>query len=138
MANNYCEFSDEVITKTEAELDWWISKIDELEAYTELDDPTEEQEELGMACCHFSIEGKSIWVHADEGGNIEVIVDIVQEFLKANCPDESWNMTWAYTCSKPRIGEFGGGGVFVTAESQQWFNPATQIHEACTAWEQSR
>lgn len=138
MANNYIEFSEYVTTKTEAELDWWIKKIEELEALGELDDPTEDQEELGQASCYFGIEGKSIWVHADEGGNLEVIADIVQMFLKENCPDNSWSMTWAFTCSKPRIGEFGGGGVFVTAESQQWFDPTTQIDEARWAWEASR
>ena len=137
MANNYCQFSEVVTTTTEAELDWWIKKIEELEAFGELEEPTEDQELLGMASGYFSIEGKDIWVHADESSDVELVVSIVQEFLKENCPDKSWSMECAFTCSKPRIGEFGGGGVLVTAETEQWFNPDTQIQTARTVWEAS-
>ncbi len=45
---------------------------------------------------------------------------LVQKFLKQFAPNDSWSLTWATTCSKPRAGEFGGGAVFVTASDIKW------------------
>ena len=45
---------------------------------------------------------------------------LVQKFLKKFRPDQCWSLTYATTCSKPRLGEFGGGAVFVTADSICW------------------
>ena len=64
--------------------------------------------------------GRHLWLHADESGTIDRIAHLVQKFLKAFRPDESWSLTWAVSCSKPRVGEFGGGAVFVTAEEVIW------------------
>ena len=64
--------------------------------------------------------GRHLWLHADESGTIDRIAHLVQKFLKAFRPDENWSLTWAVSCSKPRVGEFGGGAVFVTAEEIGW------------------
>lgn len=42
---------------------------------------------------------------------------LVQRFLKTFRPRACWSLTDAVTCSKPRPGAFGGGALFVTAES---------------------
>ena len=44
------------------------------------------------------------------------MIHLVQKFLKRFRPDQWWSLTYAATCSKPRVGEFGGGAVFVTAD----------------------
>ncbi len=64
--------------------------------------------------------GQHLWLHADESGTVDRVAHLVQKFLKAFRPDESWSLTWAVSCSKPRVGEFGGGAVFVTAEEIIW------------------
>ena len=64
--------------------------------------------------------GRHLWLYADESGAVDRVSHLVQKFLKAHRPDESWSLTWAVSCSKPRVGEFGGGAVFVTAEEITW------------------
>jgi hypothetical protein len=64
--------------------------------------------------------GRHLWLYADESGAADRVAHLVQKFLKEFRPDESWSLTWAVSCSKPRVGEFGGGAVFVTAEEITW------------------
>ena len=56
-----------------------------------------------------------LWLHADTYGNPEHVAWLIQKFLKRFRPDQCWSLTYANTCSKPRVGEFSGGAVFVTA-----------------------
>ena len=69
---------------------------------------------------HDQVWGRHLWLYADESGAVDRVAHLVQKFLKAHRPDESWSLTWAVSCSKPRVGEFGGGAVFVTAEEITW------------------
>ena len=69
---------------------------------------------------HDQVWGRHLWLYADESGAVDRVAHLVQKFLKAHRPDESWSLTWAVSCSKPRVGEFGGGAVFVTAEEIGW------------------
>jgi hypothetical protein len=64
--------------------------------------------------------GRYLWFGTDEGGYLEGLAHLVQKFLKRFRPDQCWSLTYANTCSKPRIGEFGGGAVFVTAQEIRW------------------
>jgi hypothetical protein len=47
---------------------------------------------------------------------------LVQKFLRQFRPNESWSLAFATTCSKLRLGEFGGGVCFVTAGSIKSFD----------------
>ena len=60
--------------------------------------------------------GRHLWVHAEDHGNLAQLAHLVQKFLRRFRPDESWSVTYASTCSKPRVDSFGGGAVFVTAD----------------------
>ena len=63
------------------------------------------------------IEANSqLWLHGDDYGNVSHVGEFVRMFLARFRPDEAWQLTWAELCSKPRISEFGGGGLFVTAK----------------------
>ena len=44
------------------------------------------------------------------------LAHLVQKFLCRFRPDKSWSVTYASTCSKPRVDSFGGGAVFVTTD----------------------
>jgi hypothetical protein len=61
---------------------------------------------------------------SDEGGDIELISEIVQQFAKKFRQDEFfvWSATYAHTCSSMRIGEFGGGACVVTAAQIHWLD----------------
>ena len=56
-----------------------------------------------------------LWLHADTYGEPAHVAWLIQKFLKRFRPDQCWSLTYANTCSKPRVGEFSGGAVFVTA-----------------------
>ena len=59
---------------------------------------------------------------AIDGADLERVAHFVQQFLKSFRPGDCWSLTYATTCSKPRVGEFGGGAVFVTAAEIKWDN----------------
>jgi len=60
--------------------------------------------------------GRHLWLYAEEGGDPNNVAQLVHLFLKKFRPDQYWVMEYACTCSKPRVGAFSGGNVFVTAD----------------------
>jgi hypothetical protein len=66
--------------------------------------------------------GRHLWVYADEWADLDRVAHLVKKFLRQFRPDESWSLTYATTCSKLRLGEFGGGAVFVTASNIESFD----------------
>ena len=66
-------------------------------------------------------EDHDLWLYAEEYGNIGHVGEFVRAFLARFRPSNCWALTWAQTCSRPRIGEFSGGGLFVTAKSLRAF-----------------
>ena len=83
-------------------------------------------------------EESSLWIYGEEGGNIDQICHIVQKFLKQFRPNDYWSLTFAATCSKPRVGEFSGGAVFVTAETIRWDNAESFIEREKAAFVERR
>ena len=55
-----------------------------------------------------------------KGRGLSLVIPLVRKFLKQFRPDDCWSLTWSETCSKPRVGQFGGGAVFVTASDVAW------------------
>ena len=64
--------------------------------------------------------GRHLWLYAEESACLDRVAHFVQKFLKQFRPHECWSLTYATVCSQPRVGEFGGGAVFVTAAETQW------------------
>jgi predicted transcriptional regulator len=64
--------------------------------------------------------GRHLWLYTEEWGSPERVAHLVQKFLRQFRPKECWSLTYATTCSKARVGEFGGGAVFVTADQAVW------------------
>ena len=76
-----------------------------------------------------------IWFRHDESANPSAVEIIARELLEHFKLDEPFCCEWACTCSKPRIGEFGGGcfiakrgmdTVWVDSFREAW----RQFHEA--------
>lgn len=60
---------------------------------------------------------RSVWITDSGGcGDLMAAVLVVQAFFKAFNDARTFTLTWAETCSRPRIGEFGGGAVVVTRD----------------------
>jgi hypothetical protein len=71
-----------------------------------------------------------LWVFAEENGNPDALVHLVCKFLRQFRPQECWSLTYAITCSKPRVDEFGGGAAFVTADEVRWESSDEFIRQA--------
>ena len=78
--------------------------------------------------------GRHLWLYAEESGNADYVAWLVHKFLKYFRPDQCWSLTYAATCSKPRVGEFGGGALFVTAAEIKWQNAYSFIEEQQAAF----
>jgi hypothetical protein len=137
MANNYLQFSEQLENLTKNEADWIQARYTELADMLAGEDEdgnpvtrvwTDADEKYGWTAysqdgggldfeCEVSEQRDgtySAWIHADEYGNPEQVGSFIEEFLATFNKDDEFTMTWAYTCSKPRIGEFGGGAMIVT------------------------
>jgi hypothetical protein len=91
-------------------------------AYRDLDEYDPDlAEPVGFEYRSFnSDEDCSLWFFSNEWGFVAGLAHLMQKFLKRFRPAESWSLTYATICSKPRVGEFGGGAVFVTARRILW------------------
>ena len=64
--------------------------------------------------------GRYLWIYVEDSGNPEHAAQLIQKFLRRFRPDQCWALTFSRTCSKPRVGDFGGGAIFVTADKIKW------------------
>lgn len=80
--------------------------------------------------------GRHLWLYAEESGCIDRAAHLVQKFLREFRPDQCWSLTYATTCSKPRVGEFGSGAVFVTAGDIKWHNSYEVIEHERRAFDE--
>jgi hypothetical protein len=78
---------------------------------------------------------RHLWLYSEDHAELERVAHIVQKFLKTFRPNDSWSMTYASTCSKPRIGEFSGGALFVTASRVRFFNAGDFIEHQLARFE---
>lgn len=137
MANNYLQFSLSVPLKNKAELNW-VAKT--LAAITRLFDSPGELDEkrarvlgpLGRRIIdeqwdyfdvQWSIEPAhddahigALWIYAEESGNPDQVATVLEMFLQKFRPTGVITFSWAYTCSKLRVNEFGGGAAVITAD----------------------
>jgi hypothetical protein len=79
---------------------------------------------------------RHLWIHAGEWGYVDGAARLVRKFLKRFRPDQCWSLTYATVCSKPRVGEFGGGAVFVTADEIRWQDAYDFVEQQRAAFQQ--
>jgi hypothetical protein len=138
MANNYLQFSEAIYKLSEDERAWCEARLRHLEGLlpTLVDDGKDETcvpcapedrpyiNGAGCLCFQWSINpeqnGYCLWIYGEEYGDAQQVALFVQEFLARFRSNEYFTLTWAETCSKPRISEFSGGALFVTADEIAW------------------
>ena len=64
--------------------------------------------------------GRYLCLYSEEHGDLDQVALLVQKFLREFRPADVWTITYATTCSKPRVGAFGGGVGVVTADTIEW------------------
>jgi hypothetical protein len=83
---------------------------------------------------HGAITGGGVWVHDDgEWIDVEYVAKLLQAWLKHFDINEPIAFEWAETCSKPRVGEFGGGACIVTQDAIQFSCTQRWIQEQLAA-----
>jgi len=118
MANNYVESSFSIELLNNSEIAWW--KKEGLRECPE--DVFPEDMEVVISNDWEQDENK-IWFHGDnECLEVDCAAEVIQRFLKECRQDGCIGFTWAETCSKPRLDEFGGGSCFITAKKMEWNN----------------
>lgn len=151
MANNYLQFSEAITLKSEEEKAWVENHLEIFARVGELDQIGEhpEQKEYDRLLDLYSLESDDfdlnfqceidseleLWMYADESGNADHVALFMQEYLKRFNPEGAFSITYSATCSKPRLGEFGGGAAFVTAEKIEWIDSHDWVIEK---WEIKR
>jgi hypothetical protein len=75
------------------------------------------------------------WFSAEANGDADRLAHLIQKFLKRFRPDQCWSLTYATTCSKLCVGEFGGGAVFVTADEIRWQSSYAFVEQERAAFE---
>lgn len=137
MADNYLQFSMIVPLRSVAEQDWCRESLAALDRFLagERTGPQRFASDLAAVVMEglrndWSHQGfewtitptpnkadqvTELWLHADEAGEPGQVAAFLRAYLAKFNPTGSLWFSWAYTCSKMRVNEFGGGAVVVTA-----------------------
>lgn len=101
MADNYFLFSEEVKTESDDAAKWIEQRLE----------AARKDDEGGI--CSFERKGTKVWVYSEEYVDMNRLVDILAGYQKTFGDQKAIVLTWAYTCSKPRLSEFGGGAAVI-------------------------
>ena len=142
MANHYLQFSEQIDDIPPDGIKWARKVLDFI---AEDNDCTEAAEDVLKGLLYIEgnlgtdveewpdfkvdIDVNSIWFHSEEFDNIRNIGMFVQALIKRFMPDYIFSLTWAETCSKPRLGEFGGGCMVVSKDEIKSWNVYSQARQ---------
>lgn len=119
MSDSYCLFSEEITDLTDDEMDWLAEALSfDPEAHGGVEAPKWYDTDGGGYRFESSLERstREFNVYSEEMGDVDQVAFLVQAFLVKFRPNDVWTMEWAYTSSRPLVGEFGGGALAVTSK----------------------
>jgi hypothetical protein len=123
MADNYLQFSECLDALTREEAEWLHEQLAENpdrgcpRFLLDLSDREADDCDCGFQYDFQELpQDRCLWLSAEERGDVQRVAHFVQKFLRRFRPDQCWSLTYATTCSTLRLGEFGGGAVFVTPD----------------------
>lgn len=119
MANNYCQFSFILDNVTPEQEDFIIDGVNAR---------NEDNYDGGVT---FDSNLPELHIFASEYGDLDIIAEVLRDYLATYRPAECLGFTWAMTCSKMRPNEFSGGGVFITKDEIKFLNAETWVWEQC-------
>lgn len=124
--NNVQQFSQVIPDLTDAETLWLMNYVEYRARGLYLDGSEREHEDVypdfGFKIMKSTEWGTYAWFFSDECGDISQVAETVQDFIKAQRPETCFTMTWADYADKLRVGEFDGGGLFVSADQITTFH----------------
>ncbi len=105
MANNYEQFSEIIECHTRARRDKLLAMLQ----------VAEENQDINV--CEYKPESETgVWIYIDEWGDTDELAEVLQSYLRKFDLDEHIIISIAYSCSKPRPGEFGGWAMGITKD----------------------
>jgi len=125
MAQNYMQFSEVIDNLTVEEHDWFKKALalnddgcydDGVEPPAWWDDSTES---FGF---EYDLGQSEIQFYSEEYGNIDTLQALISDFISLFRKDYVFTLSWSESCSKMRVGEFGGGGMIVTLDETRFQN----------------
>lgn len=129
MPNYTMEFSEQLIHLQPEERSWLEERLAQMKA----------AERWILFEYAFEEEGDkstSFWIHSDEQLPDELL-ELIQAFFRQFRPDQYLVVSFALTCSRPLVGEFGGGKVFVSADRVVWSDLNAWASEQVDLFQQS-
>ncbi len=124
MAGYYTQFSEQIADVTPEERAWLEQKLQQMDAEVGLSFAYEFEETPGGGSdfLYYSSPGYSDAQIVNE--EWEQLQELLQAFLREFRPTSYLVINYARTCSRPLLGAFGGGMVFITknriAEIDRW------------------
>jgi len=135
MADNYIQFSEQINDLT-PEIAEWVKEVllfDMTDCNVQDYDDARKALADKLSCSLDEVSGIEYWPHFDwelegadknslwltdngEGFDLENLMLFVKYLINKWMPDYIFSVTWAETCSKPRVGEFGGGWAVMTKD----------------------
>ncbi|SDX66906.1 hypothetical protein [Roseicitreum antarcticum] len=74
------------------------------------DQDADDLEVAGFTLVHQDApEGNTLWIHDDEHGDVEAVIRFVLRLAEDLDLSGLWGFEYANTCSRARLGAFGGG-----------------------------
>lgn len=125
MDQNYMQFSEVIDNLTVEEHDWFKKALalnndggydDGVEPPAWWDDGVEN---FGF---EYDLGTSEIQLYSEEYGNIDTVQALVSEFISLFRKDYVFTLSWSESCSKMRVGEFGGGGMIVSLDETRFMN----------------
>jgi hypothetical protein len=111
MANNYTTFSSWMGIHTNS-----IDKAKDIIAMI-ASDLENDDDSLN---CDVEVEEDGVWFSSEIDGNVDHVEIIAKRLVEELAINKPFFCSWAYTCSKCRVDEFGGGA-FVVQRGKRTF-----------------
>jgi hypothetical protein len=125
MAQNYMQFSEVIDNLTVEEHDWFKKALalNDDDGYDDGVEPPawwdDGSESFGF---EYDLGTSEIQLYSEEYGNIDTVQALVSEFISLFRKDYVFTLSWSESCSKMRVGEFGGGGMIVSLDETRFMN----------------
>ena len=114
MANNYTQFSVLLPKVDEAELAKFMTEVDAR------NDEAEERGSMPLRGMSYETRDGELWLYAEEEGDVQAAGELIREFPNRFEVEGGVYMSWAMTCSEPRVNQFEGGAMVVTRKDTLW------------------
>ena len=120
MADHFTRFSCLLNVGSASNADRALEIYSAMMADAAAEDPPSEGFALAIVPEH---GGSTLWMHDEGSGDPQAVVEFVRACAAAFGLTGCWGFQFALTCSKPRVGAFGGGGHLLdlaTGETLAW------------------